>query len=81
MIVTHFQFRLLLLFSFPFWIGLAQGQPPATPAVPARHDTVVVTGTYEPLSIEEIDRSVTLLPARAMELVLNSLVPSPRATK
>ena len=35
---------------------------------------MVVTGTYEPLSIEEIDRSVTLLPARGMELVLNSLV-------
>ena len=68
-ILTRFQFRLLLLFSFSFSIGLAQGQP----AAPARHDTVVVTGTYEPLSIEEIDRSVTLLPARVMELVLNSL--------
>jgi iron complex outermembrane receptor protein len=69
MALTHFQFR-LLLFSFSCSIGLAQGQP----ATPARHDTVVVTGTYEPLSIEEIDRSVTLLPARVMELVLNSLV-------
>jgi iron complex outermembrane receptor protein len=62
--------RFLLLYSFSFCICLAQ-QPPAAPA---RHDTVVVTGTYEPLSLEEIDRSVTLLPARAMELVLNSLV-------
>jgi iron complex outermembrane receptor protein len=79
MIITHFQLRFLFLFSFSFCIGLAQGQPqaspaPATPAAPSRHDTVVVTGTYEPLSIDEIDRSVTLLPARSMELVLNSLV-------
>jgi iron complex outermembrane receptor protein len=62
--------RFLLLLSFSFCIALAQG----TPAAPPRHDTMVVTGTYEPLSIEEIDRSVTLLPARVMELVLNSLV-------
>jgi iron complex outermembrane receptor protein len=59
-------------------MGLAHGQPQAAPApapvAPSRHDTVVVTGTYEPLSIEEIDRSVTLLPARRMELVLSSLV-------
>jgi len=79
MIIRHFQFRFVFLFSFSFCIGLAQGQPqaspaPVTPAAPPRHDTVVVTGTYEPLSIEEIDRSVTLLPAREMELVLNSLV-------
>jgi len=62
--------RFLFIFSFSFFIGLAQAQPPP---VPARHDTDVVTGTYEPLSLEEIDRSVTLLPARVMELVLNSL--------
>jgi len=79
MIIRHFQFRFVFLFSFSFCIGLAQGQPqaspaPVTPAAPPRHDTVVVTGTYEPLSIEEIDRSVTLLPARRLELVLNSLV-------
>ena len=65
---AHFQFRLLLLL---FCMGLAHGQ---RQAAPTRHDTVVVTGTYEPLSIEEIDRSVTLLPARRMELVLSSLV-------
>jgi len=79
MIIAHFQFRFLFLFSFSFCIGLAQGQPqaspaPVTPTAPSRHDTVVVTGTYEPLSIDEIDRSVTLLAAREMELVLNSLV-------
>jgi len=74
-VTPHFQFRFLLLF---FCTGLAHGQPQASPApapvAPSRHDTVVVTGTYEPLSIEEIDRSVTLLPARRMELVLSSLV-------
>jgi iron complex outermembrane receptor protein len=63
--------RFLLIFAFSFFIGLALAQPPPAPA---RHDTVVVTGTYEPLSLDEIDRSVTLLPARVMELVLNSLV-------
>jgi iron complex outermembrane receptor protein len=34
---------------------------------------VVVTGTFEPLSLEEIDRSVFVLPVRELNLVLNSL--------
>ena len=38
-----------------------------------RHDTVVVTGTYEPLALEEVDRSVTVLPAREQPLLLNTL--------
>jgi len=33
----------------------------------------VVTGTFEPLSLDEMDRAITLLPARANELLLNSL--------
>jgi iron complex outermembrane receptor protein len=36
--------------------------------------TVVVTGTFEPLTLEEIDRSIRVLPARSQSLVLNSLV-------
>lgn len=36
--------------------------------------TVVVTGTFEPLSLEEIDRAIRVLPARSQVLVLNSLV-------
>jgi len=38
-----------------------------------RHDTIVVTGTYEPLSLDEIDRAVTVLPARDQGLLLNGL--------
>jgi iron complex outermembrane receptor protein len=33
-----------------------------------------VTGTYEPLTLDEVDRSITVLPARGMGLVLNTLV-------
>ncbi len=35
---------------------------------------MVVTGTFEPLSLDEMDRAITLLPARANDLVLNALV-------
>jgi iron complex outermembrane receptor protein len=38
-----------------------------------QHETVVVTGTYEPLSIEEIDRAIRVLPVRDSGLVLNTL--------
>lgn len=38
-----------------------------------QHETVVVTGTYDPLSLEEIDRAIRVLPARQNNLVLNSL--------
>jgi len=34
----------------------------------------VVTGTFEPLSLDEIDRSLRVLPARQNALVLNTLV-------
>jgi iron complex outermembrane receptor protein len=49
-------------------------EPANSPAPPPQHETVVVTGTFEPLSLEEIDRSVTVLPARGNGLVLNTLV-------
>ena len=38
-----------------------------------RRDSIVVTGSYEPLALEEADRSVTLLPARQQSLVVNTL--------
>jgi iron complex outermembrane recepter protein len=38
-----------------------------------QHETIVVTGTYEPLSIDEIDRAVRVLPARQNRLLLTSL--------
>src|SRR6185295_15003930 len=37
-------------------------------------ETVIVTGTFEPLSLEEIDRAIRVLPAREHGLVLNTLV-------
>ena len=39
-----------------------------------QHETVVVTGTFEPLSMEEIDRALVVLPVRDHTLLLNSLV-------
>jgi iron complex outermembrane recepter protein len=43
------------------------------PFLAQQHETVVVTGTYDPLSLEEIDRAIRVLPARQNNLVLNSL--------
>jgi iron complex outermembrane receptor protein len=40
--------------------------------LPARSDSIVVTGTWEPLTLDELDRSVTVLTVRADELLLNS---------
>ncbi len=34
----------------------------------------MVTGTYDPLSLDEIDRAITLLPARNMTLLIDNLV-------
>ena len=54
--------------------GLAQTQSAPAPAIPPLHETIVVTGTYEPLSLDEIDRSVLVLPVREHSELLNSLV-------
>jgi iron complex outermembrane recepter protein len=58
------------LSAFPLLIsaGLAQQAPPQPV-----HESVVVTGAYEPLALEEVDRSLTLLPARQQSLLLGSL--------
>lgn len=36
------------------------------------HESIVVTGTYEPLALDEVDRSVTALPVRDRELTSNT---------
>src|SRR5664279_3254798 len=41
--------------------------------MPQQRDTIVVTGTFEPMSLEEIDRAIRVLPARSQTLVINSL--------
>ena len=38
-----------------------------------QRDTLVVTGAFEPMSLEEIDRAIRVLPARSQALILNSL--------
>ena len=35
---------------------------------------MVVTGTFEPMSLEEMDRAIRVLPVRSQTLVLNTLV-------
>ena len=57
------RFEFILLFTLTTSL-LAQRQT----------QTVVVTGTFEPMTLEEIDRAVRVLPARSQGLVLNSLV-------
>ncbi len=51
--------------------ALAQ-QPPAQPA--PHGETVVVTGVYDPLELDEVDRSVRVLPVKSDELLSNSWV-------
>jgi len=38
------------------------------------HETIVVTGVYEPIAIEEVDRSVRVLPVKGEDLLYNTLV-------
>ena len=46
---------------------LAQQPEPA-------HETIVVTGVYEPIAIDQVDRSVTVLPVREQQLLSNTWV-------
>src|SRR2546427_5998654 len=39
-----------------------------------KHETIVVTGVYEPIAIDEVDRSVRVLPVQGEELLSNTLV-------
>lgn len=58
-----------LLLVLPLAVSVCLAQP----ALPPQHETVVVTGTYAPLSLEEIDRTLTVLLAREQALLLDSL--------
>ena len=57
------------LFLLPFTVVSALAQ-----LVPQQRDSVVVTGTYEPLSLAEIDRAIRVLPIRPNNLVLDTLI-------
>jgi iron complex outermembrane receptor protein len=61
LVLYNYNLRLIILFLLPFTLFSQQ------------HDTIVVTGTYEPLSLDEIDRAIRVLPARQNNLVLNAL--------
>lgn len=49
------------------------GENGPTPSGPAHHETVVVTGTPQPVPLEEIDRSVTVYEVPARVLLFGSL--------
>jgi iron complex outermembrane receptor protein len=57
---------LLLAFLLLAALSASAQQPPV------RSDSIVVTGTWEPVKLDELDRSVTVLSVRADELLLNS---------
>jgi iron complex outermembrane receptor protein len=57
-----------------FFLLLAGGDPQAdTTAVPPRRDVIVVTGTYEPVSLEEMDRSVNTVDVQSLRLLSGSV--------
>jgi iron complex outermembrane receptor protein len=51
------------------WLAAASAQQPEP-----KHETIVVTGVYEPIAIDEVDRSVRVLPIKGEELLSNTLV-------
>jgi iron complex outermembrane receptor protein len=67
----HSEFLLVLPLTFSF--AAAQQAPLPTPPEP-QHESIVVTGTYDPLSLDEMDRAITLLPARNMTLLTDGLI-------
>ena len=58
----------LVLIAAP---SVAQTQP-QVPGPPAQ--TIVVTGTFEPLSLEEVDRAIRVLPVRQNALLFDTIV-------
>jgi iron complex outermembrane recepter protein len=73
------QFRIpLLLFLSIGFLPAQQSTPQPPPPAPAAPQpppqTVVVTGTFEPLAIDDLDRSLSIMNARGAEIVLNTLV-------
>lgn len=57
-----------LLFIAPLLATLAA----RAQQVPVRSDSIVVTGTWEPVELDDLDRSVSVLPVAGEELLLNS---------
>lgn len=57
-----------------FILLLAEVCVSAAGQVPARRDSIVVTGTYEPVPLEEADRSVNVFPVADQMLLSNTWV-------
>ena len=61
---------MLVLAAFPHPLGAQnQTQVPGPPT-----ETVVVTGVFEPMSLEELDRAIRVLPVRDNPLLLNTVI-------
>jgi iron complex outermembrane recepter protein len=63
-----------LRFSAFIFAAVAAVSLSAQPLQQGQRESVVVTGTYDPLTLEEIDRAIRVLPVRTQSLVMNSLV-------
>src|SRR5258708_24870801 len=46
---------------------------PSQPVVPSIEDTVIVTGTTDPLPLKEVDRTVVVLPIAGREILTPTL--------
>ncbi len=69
--VSRFCVALAIALPLAAQTTAAAGQPGA-PAIPPVKETVVVTGTYEPVPLEELDRSVSALPVASQRLLIDS---------
>lgn len=55
--------------------ALAQESPQVPPPAPAvRKDAIIVTGTYEPIPLDEADRAVSQVPIRSQMLLFQSVI-------
>ena len=64
--------RAALVFPLCCLCAWAQQAIPTEP--PTRKDSIVVTGSYDPLPLEEADRSVSSLPVRSQAQLFNTFV-------
>jgi iron complex outermembrane receptor protein len=69
----HSRIAIFLFLQASLCLAQPAAPAPSQPAPEPRHETVVVTGTFEPLSLDEIDRDLVTLPVRTEKLVLNTL--------
>ncbi|MDR3717308.1 MAG: TonB-dependent receptor [Bryobacteraceae bacterium] len=54
----------------------AQTPPASSPDAPApvRKDAIIVTGTYEPIPLDEADRAISQVPVRSQSLLFQSVI-------